>query len=449
MKLPMAPPDPGELIVKLAADPARLVRVLGPGIGVAPGGKYRHWDTLRHLTPPDDISLEEWWFAIRSARRQISAKLPLRDRLGRPFSYCVPDIAQQMLMRIDRNASGQIRAAEEITNPQIRDTYLLKSIMEEAITSSQLEGASTTREVAKDMIQRGRAPETRDERMIANNYQALLFLRRIAGTPLTPGIVLELHRVLTEGALDDTDAVGRFRAAGEEIHVVDQSGNTLHVPPRWDELPGRLQSMCDFANTGEEAGFIHPVVRAIVLHFWLAYDHPFVDGNGRTARALFYWSMAREGYWLAEYVSISRILRAAPGAYGRAFLYTETDENDLTYFLLHQMRVILRAIDQLHAYLARKQQELQETRELVRRSVLLREQLNHRQLGLVRHAMKHPRFRYTTDSHRNAHNVSYATARADLLALAEAGLLEREKGSGRRIVFVSPQDLRQRLARLA
>ena len=74
----------------------------------------------------------------------------------------------------------------------------------------------------------------------------------------------------------------------------------LHEPPSADQLPKRVETMCAFANEQLKSGFIHPVIRSILLHFWLAYDHPFVDGNGRTARALFYWSMLRHKYWLFE-----------------------------------------------------------------------------------------------------------------------------------------------------
>lgn len=83
----------------------------------------------------------------------------------------------------------------------------------------------------------------------------------------------------------------------------------------------------------------------------IGYDHPFVEGNGRTARALFYWSLARSGYWLMEYISISRLLKQAPAQYGSAYMYSETDENDTTYFILHQISIIERAIDALYEYL--------------------------------------------------------------------------------------------------
>ena len=92
---------------------------------------------------------------------------------------------------------------------------------------------------------------------------------------------------------------------------------------------------------------MHPAIRAIILHFWLAYDHPFIDGNGRTARALFYWLMLRHGYWLFEFISISEIILKAPVQYGEAFLYTETDQNDLTYFIIHQTEVIRKSMQSL------------------------------------------------------------------------------------------------------
>ena len=112
--------------------------------------------------------------------------------------------------------------------------------------------------------------------------------------------------------------------------------------------------MCDFANGKTPGEFVHPAIRSIILHFWLAYDHPFLDGNGRTARALFYWSMLHHHYWLCEFISISHLILKAPAEYERAFLYTETDDNDLTYFIIYHLKLIRRAVDELHKYIARK-----------------------------------------------------------------------------------------------
>jgi Fic family protein len=453
VKIPLVPPNFQALFTKLVAEPGDLglLGVLSnrfPG-GVT-GGKYRHWDILRHLEPPDGLTVEQWWLGLKLSRNATYQRLPFAAKDGEPFVHALPDIGQRMLYQIDRDASGSIKATQQVTSPQTRDTYLMASLVEEAITSSQLEGASTTRDVAKEMIKRGRAPRDRSERMILNNYRALQFIRQIREEPLTAGIVFELQRILTDGTLDEPDAAGRFRRPDEHIVVSDElDGSVLHDPPSAAELQSRMEAMCAFANAADaDEPFIHPVVRSILLHFWLAYDHPFVDGNGRTARALFYWSMARRGYWLTEFLSISRILKHAPGRYNRAFLYTETDDNDATYFILFQLRVIVRAIEELHEYLARKASEMEETARLIRRSHAIRERLNHRQLALLSHAMKNPGREYTIESHRSSHNVSYGTGRTDLLDLAKHGLLTAQK-SGRTFTFVAPTDLRTRLTHIS
>lgn len=448
MKRPAPPPPVEETLLELLSTPAGIEQfktLTAAQLGAAPGGKYRHWDTFRHAPPLAGFTAQEQWAAVKLARQALYRRLPLLDTKGRPFKFALPNPALEMLHQVDRYVGGSIQGSEQVTDPATRDTYLFKSIVEEAITSSQLEGASTTRKVAKAMIQEGRKPKDRSERMILNNYEAMRFVRTVLDAPLTPAIVFQLQRVLTADTLDIADGGGRFRRDDEEIVIEDETGQRLHTPPAAHELDARLSAMCDFANGVTGGEFIPPAVRAIILHFWLAYDHPFVDGNGRSARALFYWAMARQGYWLCEFVSISRILRKARGQYARAYLYTETDENDLTYFILYQLRVLLRAIDDLHEYLARKSAELRAADDLVRRAAVLNDALNARQLALINHALKQPQARYTVESHRVSHAISYETARSDLLKLAGEGLLEKRK-RGRAFVFVPAADLKQRLS---
>ena len=160
-------------------------------------------------------------------------------------------------------------------------------------------------------------------------------------------------------------------------------------------------------------------------------------GHGR---ALFYWSMLSQGYWLAEFLSISQILKRAPAQYSRSFVYTETDENDLTYFVLHQLGVISRAIEELQVYLRRKMREVREVHSLLKQTC----DLNHRQLALLSHALRHPGMHYTIQSHRTSHNVVYQTARTDLLDLADRGLLIQQK-SGKAYIFIAPPNLGERL----
>ena len=347
------------------------------------------------------------------------------------------------LHRIDMGAGAAIGAPEQITNPQTRNQYLIRSLMEEAITSSQLEGAATTREVAKEMIRTGRKPRDTDEQMILNNFVTMQEVLKLKNNDLTPDLVFKIHRCVTEKTLPEDSAAGRFRKPDEKRFVMDTITDEIyHEPPDASELPERLQLMCDFANFKTPDFFVHPVVRAIILHFWLAYDHPFVDGNGRTARAVFYWSMLHGGYWLFEF-SISTILRKAPVKYGCSFLYTETDDNDLTYFIIAQAKVIQRAISELHAYIERKSLELRELEAQLQALNLF----NHRQVDLIRHAIKHPNHHYTIESHRKSHSVVYQTARTDLLDLLDRGVLDFKNSSGR-FEFIAPNDIAPRLAKL-
>ena len=262
--------------------------------------------------------------------------------------------------------------------------------------------------------------------MILNNYRGMQAVQRIRGEALALPEVLRLHAMLTADTLDDPEAAGRIQRPGDDrVEIVDlRDQRVLHAPPPAEELPERIEGMIRFANRGlDEAGSCTRSSGAIVLHFWLAYDHPFEDGNGRTARALFYWAMLRHEYWMFEFLSISRQLVEAPARYARAFLHTETDGNDLTYFIVHQIEVILRALDDLDAWIERKIEKTREVEGILKAST----SLNHRQLALLAHALRHPDAAYTIRGHRTSHGVVYATARADLLRLAELGLLDRRR----------------------
>lgn len=443
MKKPLVPSVPWrEGLRDLPHD--RLDTLLATAHQIRPtiNGRYRHWDSLRHKSPPGDLSVEEWWIAIKLARSTIAQPLPLLDTEGRPFTVAAPSVVQKHLRRIDRDSSGRISVSEAVTNPSVRERYLVSSLIEEAITSSQMEGANTSRRVAKEMIRAGRDPRTRSEQMILNNFQAMNFVRDRAQDPLTPSVLLELHRIVTHDTLDDSDDAGRFQPADDvRVRVWDQQGNVLHTPPDADELPARIRAMCNFANGNDEGDddFVHPVVRSIVLHFWLAHDHPFADGNGRTARALFYWSMLHHGYWLTEFLTISSILKKGKAKYERSFLYSEWDDNDLTYFVLHQLDVLGRAIDGLHDYLERKMQEVRETEALLDDTTL-----NHRQIALLQHALRTPGATYTFKSHARSHGVVYQSARNDLLDMVDRGLL-RKRRTGRAFTFYPAKDLHEQL----
>lgn len=439
MRIPKTPPDV-QAVLTIAPDPERIMRILGIGFEIPTPGKYLHWDKLQYYPPPEGFSHEEWWAALKFDRQKQSKPVPLKDAEDNPFTYAMVDPIPEILQKIDQGAGGFIRMPDQITNPEIKDQYYVSSLIQEAITSSQLEGAATTRPVAKEMIRTGRAPRDKSEQMILNNFRTMQHIGALKNRPLSKDLILEIHRIITEKTLEHDSAAGRFRQGNEQIVVGDMYGEVFHSPPPAERLEERMAAMCDFANEKTPEKFIHPVLRSIILHFWLAYDHPFVDGNGRVARALFYWSMLHHGYWLFEFVSISQIILKAPAQYGRAFLYTETDDNDLTYFIIHQLEVIQRAVKELHSYIQKKTAALHALESKLRGVT----ELNYRQQALIGHALRHPQQRYTFKSHQMSHNVVYQTARTDLLDLEMRGLLHSRK-VGRTWTFTPTPNVEDKL----
>lgn len=405
--------------------------------------EYLYWDKFKYLTLPEDISPELGWAILKLTRElqpRKSISLP-NPATRKPFTFWLPDALHEALHFIDQNAGGQLLVDEPSVHAAEKQRYVVKSLMEEAITSSQIEGAATTRAVAKEMLRTGRKPRDRAERMIFNNYKTIITLKDLVDQPLSAPLIKQIHALISEGTLEDSGEEGRFRMEADgEIKVFDETGQVLHDPPPPKDIEPSIELMCRFANEESEEEFIHPVIKGILLHFWLAWLHPFVDGNGRTARALFYWFMLKEKYWLFEYLSISSVILKAPSKYYRAFLYTETDDGDLTYFVVYHLEAIRKAVEELRGYIEKKAKESRNTVRFIK----LASGLNHRQRLLLAHALKNPDAVYTITTHMRVHGVVYQTARTDLLDLHDKDFLEMQK-SGRNFIFIPVPDIEEKL----
>ena len=407
-----------------------------------------NYEDCGYHAAPLELTRDQFWLLVKLARTVGREAVPLVDRSGEPFTYRLPPAARRVLHLADKEMAGSIGAGTPgLDSDESRNRYVLRSLSEEAIASSRLEGANVTREDARRLLRERRAPRTEGERMVRNNYDTILMLRKRRSEPMTPDLLCEIQGLLTRDTLKKPDQAGRFRRGDEDISIWDDRENkVVYVPPPAEELPRRVARLCEFANAADDPSepgrFTHPVVRAIALHFWVGYDHPFADGNGRTARALFYWSMLRNGYWLAEYLTISEVIRRQPVRYGRAYLDSENDDNDLTYFVLYHLGVIERSLREFREYLARK---LTERAALA--ATVSAAQFNPRQREVMARGLRDPAAAFTYDSHAREHSVTVPTARADLLALERLGLL-RGNRVGRRYEFVPAANLDRLLREL-
>jgi Fic family protein len=371
--------------------------------------EYLYWDKVKYLSTKDKLSPKKLWFALKLMRRWNRITLEFGKY---KFSFKVTDEMFELLHYFDMNIGGNL-TSENLIPSENKNRYLISSIMEEAIASSQMEGAATTRKVAKDMLRKSEKPKNKGQQMILNNYVTINYIKDISQNDFSIEILKEIQRSMTTNTLDEKKDSGKLRD-DDNIMVMDGiTGDIAHIPPKHTELEALLLDLEKFFNQNNKT-FIHPIIKAIIVHFMLSYIHPFVDGNGRTARSLFYWYMIKQGYWLVEYMSISRIIHKTKKQYESAFLHTEYDDNDLTYFILYNLRKMRIAFEDLKIYLKRKTEENNSVSLLANIKGI-----NQRQAQIIKILQEKPDSSFTAKEIENRFSVSNFTARADLYGLVE------------------------------
>lgn len=402
-------------------------------------GRYLYWDEFRWRVEKDDNPQMAWW-STKMMRLFKLKEIELYDKEEHHFNFCIPDSLQAKLYKIVNISRQGI-----VPHNSLKQNFLISSlIMEEAISSSQLEGASVTRRIAKDMLSHAKKPKSEDEQMILNNYLLMKELKIVKNEELNIPMILSFHKIATQNTTENGVVPGEFRANNEIFISSGRDGEIVHQPPCYTKLPERLAKLCIFANDkhdGEHGSvFIDPIVKAIILHFMIGYEHPFSDGNGRTARAIFYWYMLKNGFDYFEYISISKFLKEAPKKYGMSYLYSEIDDNDLTYFIYYQVEVILRAVDELLSYLQAKSREFEEIATLLQGSKI-GERLNFVQKDIVKKALKTPGRIFTAKEISVDYDVSANSARKYLNSLSKEKILISSK-SGKSVVYIAHSDIK-------
>ena len=399
--------------------------------------EYPYFDKWKYKTKDWGLGEDKLWSLVKQSR-YAKKRIQLAQGSHFEFSFSNPSIVQEYLHKIDLNLGGTLQSGSLIPEDD-KNTYLLSSIMEEAIASSQIEGAVTTRRIAKEMLEKEQAPVNKSQQMIHNNYITMKWIVENKGTELTKEVLLHIHKLITYNTLENPACEGQFRE-NDDVSVVDETNEIFYIPPPEDQLDELIKQFLRIANDkNTQDGFIHPVLKGILLHFLIGYIHPFVDGNGRTARALFYWYLIKKGYWLIEYMSVSRIILRAKSQYAKAFLYTEYDENDLTYFFIYNLKCITEALDELKLYIDRKLKEKAAAVKLLRKYAL-----NERQVYVIQELLKDSTQYFTAKQIENIFAISNQTARTDLLKLVEQGLMV-QRNIGKLMTFFGDENLAQKI----
>lgn len=375
--------------------------------------RYYYWDKVKHFSK--HIPADMLWARVKMSRVLNAKKLMLG---GEKFVFNLTNSVQQQLHEFDLHIGGHLGADSVIPQSE-KKRYLVSSIMEEAIASSQIEGAVTTRKHAKEMLRKSTKPKNKSEQMIMNNYLTINHILAQKHDELTMDKLFTIHRLIVSGTMDDEADEGKLRN-NNEVRIIDAvDGEIVHFPPDFTKLQPLMEELIQFFNDKDHNTFIHPIIKGCILHFMIGYIHPFVDGNGRTARALFYWYLLKKGYWLTEYLSISRLIVKSKSSYAKAFIYTETDGNDLTYFINYHLQVMQSAYQELKKYIQRKMKERRQVSDFQKIKGV-----NERQAILLQWLNEDPDALFTVKEIQTRMSVSNQTARTDLEGLQSAGFLE-------------------------
>ncbi len=385
--------------------------------------RYLYWDEVKHKKNLPYQNLEKVWTLIKLHRRGNYKRIKIG---GDTFVYFQTESIQENLHEFDLKLIGGLY--KDPINSMHQAEYLKNSILEEAIASSQVEGAATTTQVAWEMLKSGRNPTNESEQMIFNNLRSMKLITEETDKPLDFQLIIELHKTMTANTSAEY-CIGNFR--DKQIYVQDfVDGEIAHTPPPAKSVKKYMEDLCEFVNSDKP--FIHPILKASIIHFLIGYIHPFMDGNGRTARALFYWYLVKKEYSLIKNISISRAILNSRIQYDKAFLKTENDENDMTYFINYSIKGLRVAFENLIKYRDKKKQDMEQAKLVSYRT--MDRGFNKRQADLVGYLYTKDKGSVNIASYAKRHDIVRQTARKDLNELVNAGLI-KEKKAGRNVSF--------------
>ena len=239
--------------------------------------RYLYWDKIQYVDIPKSFkNNEDYWKWIKYSRENEYKKIQgIKDEKGNDFVWILLDEIQEKISLIDKSI-GYIFSDETQEFNKDKKMYFIDSLIKESIKSSQLEGATTTGKIAKEMIVSKRDPRDKSEQMILNNYRAMKFIKEYKGNKITKEKILEIHSLVTDSTLENERDSGRFREDKEiedKIVVKDKQGNVLHTPPDYKQLDN-LMNQVNMLMNKEIKQYLHPIIRAIIIHFIIGYYHP-------------------------------------------------------------------------------------------------------------------------------------------------------------------------------
>ena len=258
---------------------------------------------------------ERFWPADRTA--------PTGGQRGGVYEVFIPDpIAERAFTLADEAVAAIAEATKALgrlndTRPRLTSLAALARNMlrSESAASSRIEGVliSHKRLARASYARAGRRRGDNRAAQVLGNVEAMERAIELGGAsePFTVADIRDIHRTLLRFT-EDRDFAGVIRAAqswigGNDYHPI----GAAYVAPPHEQVPGLLEDLCGFIARTDIAA----VAQAAIAHAQFENIHPFVDGNGRTGRALIYAILRRRGEVSSYIPPISLVLGSEPKSY--------------------------------------------------------------------------------------------------------------------------------------
>lgn len=379
-----------------------------------------------------NTKLDQLWPEVLEYRQIKAEFLPFNDQQDQPFWFVLTPQLQETLHHIDSRGKDSLY---RVVQKEIQDELIEQALIEEALFSSVIEGAFSTLRRARELIVEGKKPRDVSDQMVANNAKIMRYVLEHRNSECSLEMMHTLQGMVTEKTLDRAEDSGRFR--DDLVYIRNAQGEIIYTAPPAETVESSMQALIDWINKPHDRAFIHPILMASILHTYFVYVHPYFDGNGRTARSLFYWYLLKHGYEFFRYFSISSIIQETRAQYYKALKDMEDCAADMTYVLLYMTKSIVQAIDVI----------LQKIVERWRRNILfstIRQKnilLNERQERFLKSLSVSKEKVGTIAKHQKDFHVVFETARKDLSSLERTGILQKKKQGRKFIYILNPQFL--------
>lgn len=300
-------------------------------------------DKVKHILNNYGFKRTDWEKGLKDKiinLRKTNAFPLFLESINKKFWFYPTDEIYQRISKLEKRGE---KLYQEVCNKSfvLKDDFEVNAQQEEAITSAIYEGANTTRSEAKKFINSNdNTPRSIAHWMILNNFLANNWINENKKLPLSKEIVLTLHEKICKNTLDEEDApfLGKFR--DDKVVVGNEK---THVGVDHGLITKSLDEAIEIITS--ERRYLHPLLKGIILHYFIAYIHPFFDGNGRTARTLFYFKCLKHDLNWVNFLSISASLKAPGKGYENSFKEVKNNDWDVTYFIIYCLKSLEKALE--------------------------------------------------------------------------------------------------------